>query len=96
MCTPWLQVQQKPGDADYLAALQYIVLPAAYEFAPDMIVVSAGFDAAEGDLVGGWARLDAAVLQCAGLCSGCAVAMWVRLMGSASKPFTVPIASCGT
>jgi histone deacetylase 6 len=45
-------VQQKPTDADYLAAMQHVVLPVAGEFDPDLIVVSAGFDASEGDPLG--------------------------------------------
>ncbi|GAA5999704.1 uncharacterized protein JCM10292_003708 [Rhodotorula paludigena] len=40
------------GDADYLYAFQRIVMPIAYEFAPDMVLVSAGFDAAKGDELG--------------------------------------------
>jgi histone deacetylase 6 len=39
-------------DADYLAAFQRIVMPIATEFAPDFVIISAGFDAAEGDLLG--------------------------------------------
>lgn len=38
---------------DYLAAFLHVILPIAYEFAPDLIVVSAGFDAAVGDPIGG-------------------------------------------
>ncbi|KAI3625374.1 hypothetical protein CBS9595_000735 [Malassezia furfur] len=41
------------GDADYLHAFQRCILPVAYEFAPDMVIISAGFDAAEGDMLGG-------------------------------------------
>ena len=33
------------GDADYFAVWDYILLPVALEFNPDMIIVSAGFDA---------------------------------------------------
>ena len=40
---------------DYLAAFLHVILPIAYEFAPDLIVVSAGFDAAVGDPIGGCA-----------------------------------------
>lgn len=40
-------------DADYLHAFQRCIMPVAYEFAPDMVIISAGFDAAEGDLLGG-------------------------------------------
>jgi len=41
------------GDADYLAALAHVVLPCCYEFNPDVVVVSAGFDACAGDPIGG-------------------------------------------
>lgn len=37
------------GDAEYIAAFLQIVMPVAYEFAPELILVSAGFDAARGD-----------------------------------------------
>ncbi|GAA5992848.1 hypothetical protein JCM10908_001371 [Rhodotorula pacifica] len=40
------------GDADYLYAFQQIVMPIAYEFAPDLVIVSAGYDAAKGDELG--------------------------------------------
>ncbi|XP_031625009.1 histone deacetylase 4 isoform X4 [Contarinia nasturtii] len=36
------------GDAEYLAAFRTVVMPIAREFAPDIILVSAGFDAAVG------------------------------------------------
>lgn len=36
------------GDAEYLAAFRTIVMPIARDFAPDVILVSAGFDAAIG------------------------------------------------
>ncbi|KAJ4824081.1 Histone deacetylase 5 [Turnera subulata] len=41
------------GDADYLAVWDHILIPVAKEFDPDMIIVSAGFDAAIGDPLGG-------------------------------------------
>lgn len=41
------------GDGDYLAAFFHIVLPIAYEFAPDFVLVSAGFDALLDDPLGG-------------------------------------------
>ncbi|XP_077002189.1 protein deacetylase HDAC6 isoform X2 [Tamandua tetradactyla] len=41
------------GDADYLAAWHRVVLPIAYEFNPELVLVSAGFDAARGDPLGG-------------------------------------------
>ncbi|KAL1306585.1 hypothetical protein AAFC00_005269 [Neodothiora populina] len=39
-------------DGDYLYAFQQIVMPIAQDFDPDMVIVSAGFDAAEGDMLG--------------------------------------------
>ncbi|CEQ43207.1 SPOSA6832_05110, partial [Sporobolomyces salmonicolor] len=39
-------------DADYIYAFQQIVMPIAYEFAPDIVLVSAGYDAAIGDELG--------------------------------------------
>ncbi|XP_066998225.2 histone deacetylase 4 isoform X3 [Anabrus simplex] len=36
------------GDAEYLAAFRTLVMPIAKEFSPDIILVSAGFDAAAG------------------------------------------------
>lgn len=41
------------GNGDYLAAFNYVLIPIAYEFAPDIVIVSAGFDAAAGDPIGG-------------------------------------------
>lgn len=36
------------GDAEYLAAFRSVVLPVINEFKPEMVLVSCGFDAAEG------------------------------------------------
>uniref|UniRef100_A0AAR2IMC9 Histone deacetylase n=1 Tax=Pygocentrus nattereri TaxID=42514 RepID=A0AAR2IMC9_PYGNA len=36
------------GDAEYLSAFRTVVMPIANEFAPDVVLVSAGFDAVEG------------------------------------------------
>ncbi|XP_062928687.1 polyamine deacetylase HDAC10 isoform X1 [Mobula hypostoma] len=44
---PWNKVGM--GNADYLAAFFSILLPMAYEFNPELILVSAGFDSAIGD-----------------------------------------------
>ncbi|EFA04105.2 histone deacetylase 7 [Tribolium castaneum] len=38
------------ADADYLAAFRAIVMPIAREFNPDIVLVSAGFDATDGHL----------------------------------------------
>ncbi|KAI0040244.1 histone deacetylase complex protein [Auriscalpium vulgare] len=47
---PW----PEPGmrDADYIHAFQQIVMPIATEFAPELVIISAGFDAADGDQLG--------------------------------------------
>lgn len=46
-------MNQGMGDGDYMAAFQRIVMPIAQEFDPDLVIVSAGFDAAAGDELGG-------------------------------------------
>jgi acetoin utilization deacetylase AcuC-like enzyme len=40
------------GDAEYLAAFDRVLLPVARVFAPDFVLVSCGFDAADGDPLG--------------------------------------------
>ncbi|KAK2047358.1 histone deacetylase domain-containing protein [Colletotrichum somersetense] len=44
---------QGMGDGEYMAAFQKIIMPIANEFSPDLVVISAGFDAAAGDELGG-------------------------------------------
>ncbi|MDQ5857013.1 MAG: histone deacetylase, partial [Acidobacteriota bacterium] len=41
------------GDAEYLAAFDRVLLPIARAFDPELVLVSCGFDAAAGDLLGG-------------------------------------------
>ncbi|CAI9111825.1 OLC1v1012148C1 [Oldenlandia corymbosa var. corymbosa] len=41
------------GDADYLAVWDHILIPVAKAFDPDLVIVSAGFDAAINDPLGG-------------------------------------------
>lgn len=41
------------GDADYLFAFQHVVMPIAYDFDPDLVLIASGFDAARGDQLGG-------------------------------------------
>ena len=41
------------GDAEYLAAFDRVLLPIARSFDPQLVLVSCGFDAAAGDLLGG-------------------------------------------
>ena len=33
--------------------MAHVILPVAHEFAPDVVILSAGFDAAAGDPIGG-------------------------------------------
>ncbi|MFY9552679.1 MAG: histone deacetylase, partial [Thermoanaerobaculia bacterium] len=61
------------GDAEYLAAFDTILLPIARVFAPDLVLVSAGFDAAAGDPLGamrlspgGYAAMTSRLLGLAG------------------------------
>ncbi|XP_059970046.1 polyamine deacetylase HDAC10 isoform X2 [Mesoplodon densirostris] len=44
---PWNQVGM--GNADYVAAFLHVLLPVAFEFDPELVLVSAGFDSAIGD-----------------------------------------------
>ncbi|XP_006876475.1 PREDICTED: histone deacetylase 10 [Chrysochloris asiatica] len=44
---PWNQVGM--GNADYVAAFLNVLLPLAFEFDPELVLVSAGFDSAIGD-----------------------------------------------
>jgi histone deacetylase 6 len=48
---PWSKLGM--GDADYIYAFQQVVMPIATEFNPDLVIIAAGFDAAEGDMLGG-------------------------------------------
>ena len=63
------------GDAEYLRAFQERLCPAALAFRPDFVLVSAGFDAYEHDLLGGmkvttrgFAELTRIVKEIAGRC----------------------------
>ncbi len=42
------------GNGDYMAAFNHVIVPIAHEYSPDLIIVSAGFDASAGDPIGGW------------------------------------------
>lgn len=48
---PW--PTQGMTDADYIYAFQQVVMPIATEFDPDLVMISAGFDAAVDDPLGG-------------------------------------------
>lgn len=47
---PWSK--KGMGDDDYMFAFQQVVMPIGHEFDPDLVIISAGFDAADGDLLG--------------------------------------------
>jgi histone deacetylase 4/5 len=47
---PWPHAQF--GDADYLAVWEHVLMPVARKYNPDMVLISAGFDSAEGDPLG--------------------------------------------
>lgn len=51
MNIPWNK--KGMGDQEYAAVFQQIILPIAYEFDPELVLISAGFDAAIGDPLGG-------------------------------------------
>ncbi|KAL0477286.1 histone deacetylase [Acrasis kona] len=40
------------NDSDYMTVFHHLICPIALEFSPDLVIVSAGFDAAKGDLLG--------------------------------------------
>ncbi|XP_026167643.1 polyamine deacetylase HDAC10 isoform X2 [Mastacembelus armatus] len=44
---PWNDVRMQ--NSDYLSVFCHVLLPVAYEFSPDLVLVSAGFDSAIGD-----------------------------------------------
>eukprot|EP00899_Mesostigma_viride_P015386 jgi/Mesvir1/23849/Mv10652-RA.1 len=48
---PW--PTRNMGDADYMSAFLRVVMPIAHQFNPHIVLVSAGFDAAAGDMIGG-------------------------------------------
>ncbi|HET6427071.1 MAG TPA: histone deacetylase [Phycisphaerae bacterium] len=65
-------VPHRSGDEEVLAAVQKRLLPAAKAFAPELVLISAGFDARAGDPLGrldvsdeGFARMTAAVMEIA-------------------------------
>jgi len=48
---PWNY--HKMTDTEYLAAFTNVILPISYEYAPQLILICAGFDAAKDDPLGG-------------------------------------------
>jgi len=41
------------SDTEYLTAFYQVVLPVSYQFNPELVLVSSGFDACVGDPLGG-------------------------------------------
>lgn len=60
------------GDGDYAAALDEVLEPIAAEYAPDLVLVSAGFDAHRDDPEGGMAATEAGFAAMAGIVAGLA------------------------
>lgn len=58
---PWTETGM--SDGDYMAAFHLIVDPIAREFAPDLVLISAGFDAGQGDPLGGMALSEAGYMH---------------------------------
>jgi acetoin utilization deacetylase AcuC-like enzyme len=58
------------GDDQYVAAMEEIVEPAIGAFEPDLLLVSAGFDAGAGDLLGGMQLTEAGFAELARRSSG--------------------------
>jgi acetoin utilization deacetylase AcuC-like enzyme len=67
------------GDEEYVAAMEQIVEPGISAFEPDLLLVSAGFDAGAGDLLGGMNVTEAGFAELArrtkGLCDRVALVL---------------------
>lgn len=51
------------GDREYLATFHRLIMPIAREYGPELVIVSAGFDAAIGDPLGGMSLSPAGYAQ---------------------------------
>ena len=63
-----VQLDAGIGDDEYLATFVERVVPAVQSFDPDLVLVSAGFDAHEDDPLGGLNLTDAGFSELAGAC----------------------------
>ena len=67
------------GDVEYVAAMEQVVEPGISAFEPDLLLVSAGFDAGAGDLLGGMNVTEAGFAELArrtkGLCDRVALVL---------------------
>ena len=61
------------GDSDYIEAFRRLLVPIADEYRPDLVIVSAGFDPAKGDMLGDMVMTPAGFRQ---------LAFLVRSMGN--------------
>jgi acetoin utilization deacetylase AcuC-like enzyme len=69
------------GDAEYLRAFEHTVEPAVRRFAPDLLLVSAGFDAHEGDPLAHMRVTEAGFREFAQRCSSLAPSVAAVLEG---------------
>ena len=86
------------GDADYLAVFEERVVPTVLAFAPDLVLVSAGFDAHEEDPLGGLELTDAAFRELGAACATLAPRVAAVLEGGynlATLPRLVASAQAG-
>ena len=65
------------GDADYLYVFTEVILPLAEAFQPDLILVSAGYDCAEGDALGRFSVTPDGFEMMTRLCLGIAKALFI-------------------
>ena len=94
-----LPLDSGTGDDEYLSVFAERVVPAVQAFAPDLVLVSAGFDAHEADPLGGLELTDAAFTELAASCArlapqvaavlegGYNLATLPRLVGAAHEGF---------
>ncbi|KAF6776594.1 hypothetical protein AHF37_04411, partial [Paragonimus kellicotti] len=52
-CESYVHNERHVKDGEYIAVFMHLILPILYEFRPQLIIVSAGFDAVRGDRLGG-------------------------------------------
>eukprot|EP00475_Leptophrys_vorax_P017528 TRINITY_DN24167_c0_g4_i2.p1 TRINITY_DN24167_c0_g4~~TRINITY_DN24167_c0_g4_i2.p1 ORF type:complete len:175 (-),score=46.29 TRINITY_DN24167_c0_g4_i2:222-722(-) len=85
------------GDKEMLEVFQNIVIPRSMEFAPDLLIVSAGFDASEGDGEGflvtpaGFQQVSNLLLSSLG---GDVRSLWIVEGGYHQQALELSIAAC--
>jgi acetoin utilization deacetylase AcuC-like enzyme len=73
-------LQAGAGDGDYLRVFREIILPIAEQYEPDIVLVSAGFDAHRDDPLGGMELTEAGFATLCALVRGLAAARKCPLM----------------